>query len=206
MAKQPPKKAQGKAAAGQLDAIQMLKADHRQVQKLFEQFHAASPEEQAQIANRLFTELDIHSTLEEELFYPALQSKLQPIDSFDTPAQANGLDLSDEEEDDDDEVEVDEINGIDLDTETEEESDEELINAAYEEHQAAKDLIEQLRTLRPDEPDYEEIFNEFEEAVIEHITGEEDIIFPMAESELDVQALGLAMQRRRDDLLSSLAA
>jgi hemerythrin superfamily protein len=205
MAKQPPNK--GKAAPKQLDAIQMLKADHRQVHKLFERFHAASGDEQASIAGRLFTELEIHSTLEEELFYPAIQSKLRPMDSFDTSAHENGLEVSAEEDKDTDEDE-DVINGVELeaDEEDEEDEDEELINTAYEEHQAAKDLIEQLKTLNPSDGDFEEIFNELEEMVIEHITGEEDLIFPLAVSELDVQALGLAMQRRRDDLLSSLAA
>jgi hypothetical protein len=205
MAKQPPNK--GKAAPKQFDAIQMLKADHRQVHKLFERFHAASGDEQASIAGRLFTELEIHSTLEEELFYPAIQSKLRPMDSFDTSAQESGLEVDAEEDEDTDEDE-DVINGMELeaDEEDDEDEDEELINTAYEEHQAAKDLIEQLKTLNPNDGDFEEIFNELEEMVIEHITGEEDLIFPLAVSELDVKALGLAMQRRRDDLLSSLAA
>ena len=207
MAKQPANKKQ-------FDAIQMLKADHRQVHTLFERFHAAPPEEQASIAGRLFTELEIHSTLEEELFYPAIQSKLSPMDSFDTSAQDNGLDLSAEEDVDEDEGNV--INGMELEAddeevddeedEDEEDEDQELINTAYEEHQATKDLIEQLKTLNPNDGDFEELFNELEEMVIEHITGEEDLIFPLALSELDIQALGLAMQRRRDDLLSSLAA
>jgi hypothetical protein len=209
MAKQPTSK--GKTAPKQFDAIQMLKADHRQVHKLFERFHAASGDEQASIASRLFTELEIHSTLEEELFYPAIQTKLAPIDSFDTSAQDNSLDLAAEQEEDVDEDEGDVINGMELeaddeDDEDDEDEDEELINTAYEEHQAAKDLIEQLKTLDPTDDDFEELFNELEEMVIEHITGEEDLIFPVAVSELDVQALGLAMQRRRDDLLSSLAA
>lgn len=210
MAKQSANK--GKTAPKQFDAIQMLKTDHREVHKLFERFHAAAADEQASIAGRLFTELEIHSTLEEELFYPALQSKLGPIDSFDTSAPDNGLNASAEE--DDDEVDEDQgnvINGMELEAddeedEDEEDEDEELINTAYEEHQAAKDIIEQLKTLSPHDDDFEELFTELEEMVVEHITGEEDLIFPLAVSELDVQALGLAMQRRRDDLLSSLAA
>lgn len=205
MAKQPPKKVQGKSAPKQLDAIQMLKADHKQVNKLFERFHAASGDEQASIARRLFTELEIHTVLEEEIFYPAVRSRLQPTDAFGTAAHKNGLDVVDEDEETTDELDDEGLNGMDLDAD-EEDTDEELINTAYDEHQAAKDLIEQLRTLDPNEADYEDIFNELEEAVIEHITGEEDVIFPLAVSELDVQALGLAMQRRRDDLLSSLAA
>ena len=205
MAKQSANKAT--ATPKQFDAIQMLKADHRQVHKLFERFHAASADEQALIAGRLFTELEIHSTLEEELFYPAIQSKLSPIDSFDTSAQSNGQGPGAEEDEDDGNM----INGMELEADDEEDEDEEdedqeLINTAYEEHEAAKDLIEQLKTLNPHDGDFEELFNELEEMVIEHITGEEDLIFPVAVSELDVQALGLAMQRRRDDLLSSLAA
>jgi iron-sulfur cluster repair protein YtfE (RIC family) len=202
MAKQPPTK--GKTAPKQFDAVQMLKADHRQMTKLFERFHAASGDEQSSIAGRLFIELEIHTTLEEELFYPAIQSKLRPMDAFETTAQENGLDAGLETEDEEDDEEV--INGMELEADDEEDEDEELIDTAYEEHQAAKDLIEQLKTLDANEADFEELFNELEEMVIEHITGEEDVLFPLAVSELDVQALGLAMQRRRDDLSSSLAA
>lgn len=201
MAKQPPSK--GKTAPKQFDAVQMLKADHRQMTKLFERFHAASGDEQSSIAGRLFTELEIHTALEEELFYPAIQSKLRPMDAFDTAAQENGLDAG-LEADEDDAEEV--INGMELETDEEEDEDEALIDTAYEEHQAAKDLIEQLKTLDSNEADFEELFNELEELVIEHMTGEEDVLFPLAVSELDVQALGRAMQRRRDDLSSSLAA
>jgi hemerythrin superfamily protein len=205
MAKQPPKKSQGKAAPKQLDAVQMLKADHKQVKKLFEQFHTSSEDEQGSIAGRLFTELEIHTILEEELFYPAVRSKLHPADTFEATAK-DGVEVSDEDEEMV-ELDDDEINGMDLEAEEDEDAAaEELITAAYEEHQAAKDLIGQLKTLKPGEGDYEELFNELEEAVIEHIVAEEDVILPLAMSELDIQALGLTMQRRRDDLLSSLAA
>jgi hemerythrin superfamily protein len=204
MAKQPPKKPQGKAASKQLDAVQMLKADHKQVKKLFERFHAASGEERSSIANQLFTELEIHTILEEELFYPAVRGTLQPADAFVTNAHENGLDTSDSEAFDETE-EGEDLNGIELETE-EEDSGEELIGIAYQEHQAVKDLIEQLRTLDLKDADYMELFNELEEAVIEHIMGEEDVLLPLAATELDIQALGVAMQRRRDDLSSSLAA
>ena len=42
MAKRTPKK--GKSSQPQ-DAVQLLKADHKQVRKLFEQFHAAADDE-----------------------------------------------------------------------------------------------------------------------------------------------------------------
>jgi hypothetical protein len=62
MAKQTPKR-KPKSSQPQ-DAVQLLKSDHKQVRKLFEQFHAAAGDDKAPIAARLFMELDIHSTLE----------------------------------------------------------------------------------------------------------------------------------------------
>lgn len=57
------------------DAIQMLKEDHRKVEKLFEQFQQADGGDKQQIAQQIFHELEVHSTLEEELFYPALENQ-----------------------------------------------------------------------------------------------------------------------------------
>lgn len=205
MPKQPPKKSQtATASAKQADAVQMLKADHKRVKQLFERFHAAPADEQPLIARQLFIDLEIHTKLEEELFYPALGEKVKGAGAFDTPGQENGLDVVDEDEED---LEEDSIDGMDLDLENDEEdTDEELITVAYDEHQAAKELIEQLKAIDPKGSDYQDLFSELEEAVIEHITGEEDVLLPMAVSELDVQILGAKMQQRRNDLLSSLAA
>lgn len=55
------------------DAIQMLKEDHRKVEALFDQFLEGEEGNKAQFAEQIFHELETHSTLEEELFYPALQ-------------------------------------------------------------------------------------------------------------------------------------
>jgi hypothetical protein len=191
------------------DAIQLLKADHKQVRKLFEQFHGASDDEKGSIASRLFTELDIHSKLEEELFYPAVQSKLESL-GYET--QGNGLDVTDDGEiDPESESGLDEIDGAELeelDDEEEEEAESEIITAAYDSHSMVKDLIQQLRTLDPKSSDYRDLLTELEDAVIEHVTEEEDAILPLAAAQLDVQTLGMTMQRRKDDLSSqsSLAA
>jgi hypothetical protein len=71
-----------------------------------------------------------------------------------------------------------------------------------------RELIQQLRTLDPKGNDYLELLTELEDAVIEHVTEEEDAILPLAAAQLDVQTLGITMQRRKDDLSSqsSLAA
>ena len=92
MAKRTPKKS--KSSQPQ-DAVQLLKADHKQVRKLFEQFHTASDDDKAPLARKLFTELEIHSKLEEELLYPAVQSKLETSD-YET--EGNGLDVTDDGE------------------------------------------------------------------------------------------------------------
>src|SRR6476620_2493018 len=203
MAKRTPKKPK---SSQPLDAVQLLKADHKQVRKLFEQFHGASDDDKGSIASRLFTELDIHSKLEEELFYPAVQSKLESL-GYET--QGNGLDVTDDGEiDPESKSTFDEIDGAELDDEEEEEAESEIITAAYDSHSMVKDLIQQLRTLDPKSSDYGDLFTELEDAVIEHVTEEEDAILPLAAAQLDVQTLGMTMQRRKDDLTSqsSLAA
>ena len=207
MAKRTPKKS--KSSQPQ-DAVQLLKADHKQVRKLFEQFHAASEDDKRSIAARLFTELEIHSKLEEELLYPAVQSKLEALD--DEP-QGNGLDVTDDGEIDPDREGVfeDEIDGAELeelDDEGDEETELELITSAYDSHGTVKELIQQLRTLDPKSSDHHDLFMELEDVVIEHVSDEEDVILPLAAAQLDVQALGLTMQQRKDDLMSqsSLAA
>lgn len=206
MAKRTPKK--GKSSQPQ-DAVQLLKADHKQVRKLFEQFHAAADDEKGSIAKRLFTELEIHSKLEEELLYPAVQSKLGTSD-YET--QGNGLDVTDDGEvDPEEETDFDEIDGAELDAldeDEEEETESEIIAAAYDSHGTVRELIQQLQTLDPKSSDYRDLFTELEDAVIEHVSEEEEAILPLAAAQLDVQALGLTMQQRKDYLTSqsSLAA
>jgi len=208
MAKRTPKKP--KSAQPQ-DAVQLLRADHKQVQKLFEQFHGASDEEKGSIAKRLFTELEIHSKIEEELLYPAVQSKLESLDDEET--QGNGLDVTDDGEiDAEGASDFDEIDGAELDAldedEEEEEAESEIITAAYDSHGTVRELIQQLRTLDPKSSDYRDMFAELEDSVVEHVSEEEDAILPLAAAQLDVQTLGVTMQRRKDDLTSqsSLAA
>jgi hemerythrin superfamily protein len=192
----------GKTSSKQSDAVQMLKADHRMVKELFEQYHSASANEKIHIAGRLFTELTLHASLEEELFYPAVESKFEPADALESPAEGNGLDMLEEEEEIQD-LEAEGIDGMEL--QADEEKGDEIIAQAYEDHQMVKEFIEQLKTLDPQGSDYQEVFTELENAVLEHITDEEDVIFPVAASQLDIKKLGAAMQQRRDDMSSSAA-
>ncbi len=60
------------------DAIALLKADHREVEELFEKFENASGKDRKQrIAEQICNELKIHSMIEEEIFYPALRGKIE---------------------------------------------------------------------------------------------------------------------------------
>lgn len=61
-----------------MNAIALLKADHEHVKGLFRAYQAvdehASQRKQV-IAEQIFTELEVHSKLEEEIFYPAVRAK-----------------------------------------------------------------------------------------------------------------------------------
>jgi hypothetical protein len=60
------------------DAIALLKEDHRKVEELFEQFEKAKGEGRKQkLALEICKELTIHTILEEEIFYPALEGKVE---------------------------------------------------------------------------------------------------------------------------------
>ena len=59
------------------DAIALLKADHRKVEDLFEQFEKATASSKKEaLAREICTELKIHTMIEEELFYPAFRGKI----------------------------------------------------------------------------------------------------------------------------------
>ena len=68
------------------DAIALLMADHKQVQKLFKDFqklNEGDETEKAAIVNEACTALTIHSQLEEEIFYPAAREILEEDDLLD---------------------------------------------------------------------------------------------------------------------------
>jgi hemerythrin superfamily protein len=63
------------------NAIQLLKADHREVEALFEKYEKASGDgRKEKIAKEICTELKIHAMIEEEIFYPALRGKIDDDD------------------------------------------------------------------------------------------------------------------------------
>ena len=66
------------------DAIALLKEDHRKVEGLFEKFEKARDEDRKKaLAREICTELTIHAMIEEEIFYPACQDKIEDEDLLD---------------------------------------------------------------------------------------------------------------------------
>ncbi|MDQ1437309.1 MAG: hypothetical protein QOK43_938 [Acidimicrobiaceae bacterium] len=61
-----------------MDALQLITADHNRVRGLFAQFKSAHEAENtggmASVATRIIEELQVHATIEEQVFYPWIQS------------------------------------------------------------------------------------------------------------------------------------
>jgi hemerythrin superfamily protein len=58
--------------AKSLDAVALLKADHRQVEQWFSQFEKTnSANKKQQLASNICAALTVHTSIEEEIFYPA---------------------------------------------------------------------------------------------------------------------------------------
>ena len=59
------------------DAIALLKADHRSVEELFAKFEKAKGQaNKEKIARQICLELSVHAIIEEEIFYPACEGKI----------------------------------------------------------------------------------------------------------------------------------
>jgi hemerythrin superfamily protein len=63
------------------DAVELLKADHRQVEEWFEQFEKTrSDSRKSDLAGKICTALTVHAKIEEEIFYPAFIEATQDED------------------------------------------------------------------------------------------------------------------------------
>jgi hemerythrin superfamily protein len=87
------------AAAKGPDAVALLKADHRAVEKLFGQFEKAKDGDRKKaLADRICLELRVHMQIEEEIFYPTSREYLKDEDIVDEAVveHAAARDLMDE--------------------------------------------------------------------------------------------------------------
>lgn len=69
-----------------LDAIALLKDDHKKVKDLFEKFDKLSDRSKVnkkKIADQICLELTVHTQVEEEIFYPAVRDPIKDEDLMD---------------------------------------------------------------------------------------------------------------------------
>jgi len=60
------------------DAVALIKADHREVEQLFREFEGAGDrayKTKQDLVSKIIQELEVHATVEEEIYYPAVEAK-----------------------------------------------------------------------------------------------------------------------------------
>jgi hemerythrin-like domain-containing protein len=145
-------------------AIDLLKEDHEKVKKAFKEFEKmdrSDSETVRQLVKTVCDDLRVHTTIEEEIFYPAVRGAID---------------------------------------------DEDIMNEAAVEHESAKQLIEQLENMEPDDPNYHATFTVLGEYVMHHVKEEEGEMFPEAKKaeDLDLEELGAQMKTRKEELMGEM--
>jgi len=80
-AKSQSRKRKTKRAASGKDAIALLKADHKEVKGMVEQFKKSRSEsKKSDLAEQICAALEVHAQIEEEIFYPAARQALKAND------------------------------------------------------------------------------------------------------------------------------
>jgi hemerythrin superfamily protein len=72
------------------DAVALIKSDHRKVEQLFREFEEAGDrayKTKQQLVEQIVRELEVHATIEEETYYPAVEAKAKK-DGKDMVAEA----------------------------------------------------------------------------------------------------------------------
>jgi hemerythrin superfamily protein len=65
-------------AAMATDVVALIKSDHRKVEQLFREFEKAGDrayKTKQQLVEQIINELEVHATIEEETYYPAVEAK-----------------------------------------------------------------------------------------------------------------------------------
>ena len=67
-----------------LDAVRLLKADHREVEGFFTEYQRLDDDEEKQaLADKICLALTVHVAIEEEVFYPAAREQIEDDDLMD---------------------------------------------------------------------------------------------------------------------------
>ena len=149
---------------GAQDAIALLTADHKEVSDMFEQFENLSDRAKAtkaKLTKKICDALIAHTTIEEEIFYPAVREALKEGDD--------------------------------------------MVDEAVVEHATAKDLIQQLQEMDPDDDLYDAKVKVLSEQIDHHVEEEEEEMFKQARAtKLNMVALGQEMAQRKQEILATL--
>lgn len=149
----------------QIEATQALRNDHKRMRGLFRQVETVdlrAKEMKEGVVREIFMELEIHTTVEEEIFYPSLRDVL---DEEHLP----------------------------------------LIDQSFQEHADLKASIGVLRSMDWHTQQFDERLTDLIATVEQHVTKEEDDLFPVAERVLEPhnRELGDRILARREQLLKS---
>jgi len=72
------------ASPSRKDAIALLRADHKRVDEMFKQYEKARSDSRKQtLVQQICQELIVHTTVEEEIFYPAVRGAIKDSDLMD---------------------------------------------------------------------------------------------------------------------------
>lgn len=81
-----------------------------------------------------------------------------------------------------------------------------LVDHSEQEHQEARQLMEQLKSIDMTHPQCDQLFRQLADAVLHHVESEEQQLFPkVQQSGIDLEALGLEMQAYESNALSAQA-
>lgn len=71
-------------ASKPMDAVKLLKADHREVEGYFKQYEELEDDREKQaLATKICLALTVHARIEEEIFYPAARAEIKDEDLLD---------------------------------------------------------------------------------------------------------------------------
>jgi hemerythrin-like domain-containing protein len=160
-------------------ATQILRDDHKRLTGLFRQIEAVDQRAHAMksgVALEIFMEIEIHSAVEEQIFYPAILAALNVQSEVNGGRQGHKMKV--------------ELNAA-------------MVDQSISDHREIEGLIQRLRRLPIDSTDFRDGMEELEQLITSHIEEEEQLTFPAAEELLkeELSPLGAQIQDMRDDLL-----
>lgn len=86
------------------------------------------------------------------------------------------------------------------------EVDAQLVDHGEQEHEEAKQLMQQLKNMNPDDAQCEQLMRRLADSVLHHIQTEEQQLFPkVQQAGMDLTAIGLQMQAFEANMVSTMA-